>query len=70
MKYSIGKLLYFNELGFNTEHWRKSLNGEYAVVHYDTVKFVVDKDRLELYNHNSEEFIRLMNSSEWSEENK
>lgn len=68
MNFSIGKTHYFQSIGFNPKYWRKSLDGEYALVHYDLIKEVANERWLTIYQHDSEEFTDLMNGPEWTEE--
>lgn len=68
MTFAIGQTDYYNTLGFDTTHWRKSLDGTLAVVHYDTVEHVADVDKLTLYRHDDKAFKDVMQSNEWTEE--
>lgn len=68
MNFAIGNTEYFQSLGFNTEHWRKSLDGTSAVVHYDTVQFLADESQITLYRHDDQAFKDVMMSKEWTEE--
>lgn len=68
MKFAIGNTEYFNSLGFDTTHWRKSLDGTQSVVHYDTVQFLADKSEITIYRHDDEAFGKVMMSKEWTEQ--
>ena len=68
MKFAIGSLEYFNSLGFNTEHWRKSVDGTLAMVHYDFAKVLCDDSQLEIYQHDSQEFEAILNSEAWTQQ--
>lgn len=68
MKFAIGDLEYFNSLGFNTEHWRKSVDGTKAMAHSEFVLTLADKNELEIYDIQSESFRELLASPEWTKE--
>ena len=51
------------------EHSRKSVNGSKVILHYDFVYPVLtDEDKLTVYEHNSRELGRVLNSREWENE--
>lgn len=68
MKFAIGDLEYFNSLGFNTEHWRKSVDGTKAMAHAEFVLALADKNQLEIYDIQGESFRELLASPEWTKE--
>ena len=68
MKFAIGDLEYFNSLGFNTEHWRKSVDGTKAMAHAEFVLTLADKNEIEIYDIQSESFKELLASPEWTKE--
>ena len=68
MKFAIGDLEYFNSLGFNTEHWRKSVDGTKAMAHSEFVLALADKNQLEIYDIQGESFKTLLASPEWTKE--
>lgn len=68
MKFAIGDLEYFNSLGFNTEHWRKSVDDTKAMAHAEFILTLADKSKLEIYDIQSEDFRTLLASPEWSKE--
>ena len=68
MNFAIGNTEYFNSLGFDTTHWRKTLNGTQSVVHYDTVQFLADESEITIYRHDDEEFREVMLSEKWTEQ--
>lgn len=68
MKFAIGDLEYFNSLGFNTTHWRKSVDGTKAMAHSEFVLTLADKEQLEIYDIQGEDFRALLASPEWSKE--
>ena len=68
MNFAIGNTEYYNSLGFNTTHWRKSLDGTQSVVHFDTVQFLADESEITVYRHDDETFREVMMSKEWTEQ--
>lgn len=68
MKFAIGDLEYFNSLGFNTEHWRKSVDGTKAMAHAEFVLTLADKSKIEIYDIQGESFKELLASPEWTKE--
>ena len=68
MNFAIGRVDYFKEIGFDTSHWRKSLDGTLAVVHYDLVEVLADDNQLDVYRHDDEAFKDVMQSAEWTEQ--
>lgn len=68
MTFAIGKTDYYQSLGFDTTHWRKSLDGTQAVVHYDTVQYVAEDSKITLYRHDDKAFKDVMESAEWMEQ--
>lgn len=68
MNFAIGQTDYFNSLGFDTTHWRKSVDGTLSVVHYDTVQFLADESQITLYRHDDKAFKDVMMSAEWTEQ--
>lgn len=67
MIFAIGNTEMFNSLGFDTTHWRKSVDGTQSVVHYDTVQFLADKSEMTIYRHDDKAFKDVMMSEEWTE---
>lgn len=67
MKFAIAELNYFNSLGFDTTYWRKSLDGTKAIVHYDFAKVLCGDDKIEIYQHDNQEFLDIINGEEWVE---
>ena len=68
MKFAIGDLEYFNSLGFNTEHWRKSVDGTKAMAHAEFLLTLADKNELEIYDIQGKSFRELLASPEWTKE--
>lgn len=67
MNFAIGLTEYFQSLGFDTTHWRKSLDGTQAVVHLDTVALLIDDAKVEIYRHDDDAFKEILTSDEWTE---
>lgn len=68
MNFAIGNTEYYDSLGFDTTHWRKSLDGTQSVVHYDTVQFIADESEIMLYRHDDDTFKDVMMSKDWTEQ--
>ncbi|MEY8560128.1 hypothetical protein AALF85_05465 [Jeotgalicoccus halotolerans] len=69
MQFVVAETMLFNQLGFNTDKWRKSLNGAYALVHYDLVEEPLKNEtEYTVYRHDDAEFKKLMASDEWTEQ--
>ena len=68
MEFAVAETSYFESLGFDTTHWRKSLDGTQSVVHFDTVQFLADESEITLYRHDDEAFREVMMSKEWTEQ--
>ena len=68
MKFAIGDLEYFNSLGFNTEHWRKSVDGTQAIVHSEFAEVLCENDKIDIYDFQDKEFRELLASPEWTKE--
>ena len=68
MNFAIGNTEYYDSLGFDTTHWRKSLDGTQSVVHFDTVQFLADESKITIYRHDDDEFREVMMSEKWTEQ--
>ena len=68
MNFAIGNTEYYDSLGFDTSHWRKSVDGTRSVVHYDTVQFLADESEITIYRHDDKSFSDLMMSEEWTKQ--
>ena len=68
MKFAISNLSYYDSLGFNTEHWRKSVDGTKAMAHAEFVLTLADKNEIEIYDIQDEDFRALLASPEWTKE--
>ena len=68
MKFAIGKVSYYESLGFNTENWRKSIDGTQAIVHAEFAEVLCEDDKIDIYDFQDETFKELMSSPEWTEQ--
>lgn len=70
MKYVIVTANWLIEKGFAIQpEWRKSLDGQSVILHYDKIKPVITKqDIIPTYESDSQELQRILNSPEWKEE--
>ena len=68
MNFAIGNTEYYDLLGFDTTHWRKSVDETKAVVHYNQVRFIADESKITVYRHDDEAFREVMMSKEWTEQ--
>lgn len=67
MKFAIGQITMFQELGFDTSYWRKSVDGTQALCHAEFALTLCPPDLLTIYNHDDPEFIELLNGPLWSD---
>ena len=67
MKFAIGDLELFHNLGFNTDYWRKSVDGTQALCHAEFALKSCPSEFLQIYNHDDPEFIELLNGPLWSD---
>ena len=68
MNFAIGNTEYYDSLGFDTSHWRKSVDETKAVVHYNQVRFIADESKITVYRHDDKSFSDLMMSEEWTKQ--
>lgn len=70
MKFVIATITYFNNIGFDTADWRKSIDGTKAIVHENFVKVLlpsVETDiNVQVLTCPSAELDALLNSEEWT----
>lgn len=67
MKFAIASLEYWNALGYDTTHWRKSVDGTLAMCHYNFA-VLADENEIEVYDVASQEFKDLLASEVWSKQ--
>lgn len=69
MEFCIGLDLYFRQHGFNTENWRKSVDGTKVIVHSEYAKLLIPgfevDENVTCYEYPSQELNDILNSSEW-----
>ena len=73
MKFCIANTSYWESMGFYVENWRKSTDGELALCHLEFAKVLSEKNieddsNITIFDIQDEEFKRLLNSPEWTEE--
>lgn len=70
MKFCIATVQYFQEHGFDTADWRKSIDSTKAIVHMEYAQTLipgVETDiNVKVYECPSIELTNLLNSSEWA----
>ena len=66
MRFAIAPTQYFHDLGFDTTHWRKSLDGSKAICHAEFALTLGSKNNMEIYEHNSKELQEILQGEEWS----
>ena len=67
MRFAIASTEYFQSLGFNTEHWRKNLDGTEAVCHAEFALTLGNARDMDIYEYDSEEFLERINGEGWVE---
>jgi len=68
MRFCIAPLSYFNSLGFDTTHWRKSLDESLAICHVEFALTLADESMLDIYAHDDPEFLDIINGKDWVEQ--
>lgn len=70
MKFIIGQTSYFTSIGFDTTHWRKSVDGTKVIVHDCFVKVLIPNVEgdinLTVYSCPSTQLDTVLNSMEWN----
>lgn len=70
MEFCIGGTLLFQQHGFNTDTWRKSIDGTKVIVHLEYAKLLMpnikNDSNVTIYFSPSEELDNILNSSEWT----
>lgn len=63
MKFSIATVEFWQSVGFDTEHWRKSIDGTKALVHDKFARVLVDlnNENVITLDADSEEFKQIFN---------
>ena len=72
MKFCIALISYWTEKGYNTQYWRKSIDGTKAMCHLEygeiLAKGLEDNPNVQVFDVIDEDFQALLNSSEWRED--
>ena len=72
MKFCIANTSYWESIGYNPIHWRKSTDGTKALCHLEygeiLAKNLDDNPNVEIFGTQDERFQGLLNSSEWSQD--
>lgn len=70
MKFCIATVLYWQQHGFNTTDWRKSVDNTQALIHLEYAKLLVPNieadSSVTIYDYPSTELDNLLNSSAWA----
>lgn len=66
MKFVIAKVEFFNQLGYDTTYWRKSVDGKKAICHLSFAEILDNKIGEHAEVLTVEEARVVMNTSEWS----
>ncbi|MGW7931890.1 hypothetical protein ACWEWU_09550 [Staphylococcus xylosus] len=69
MKFVIASVNFFEGIGYNTTHWRKSVNQQKAIVHLDYAVILAKnlKDNTKVQILDATEAYELMKSPEWTD---
>lgn len=65
MKFAIGLDKDFKQAGFDTKIWRKSVDGELALVHADHALPAIERTLVTVYDAKDPQFMELLASPEW-----
>ena len=72
MKFAIASIEFWQNVGFNVDNWRKSVDETKALVHLEYAKVLVPdaetNPEVTIYTAPSGEFSDLLNSEEWAQE--
>lgn len=68
MKFAIMFAEYAESVGFDITHWRKSLDGNKAIAHYDYAAFLCEDSEIDVYDFRDPELLAILASSEWTEQ--
>lgn len=70
MKFCIATIAYFENIGFDTTDWRKSIDGLKAIAHDRFIKILVPNylsdENIIVLQCPSAELDEILNSKEWS----
>lgn len=70
MKFCIANTSYWESIGYNPIHWRKSINGTKALCHLEygeiLAKNLEGNDNVQIYDNTDKQFQAILNSAEWT----
>ena len=70
MKFCIANTSYWESIGYNPTHWRKSINGAKALCHLEYGEILAKKlegnDNVQIYDNADSDFQKLLKSAEWT----
>lgn len=73
MKFCIATIQFFEEHGFDTSEWRKSLDGTVTMLHLPMAQTLIpdieSDPNVQIYVAPSQELSDLLSSSEWKDKN-
>ena len=72
MKFCIATTLYWQQHGYNTAEWRKSVDSTQALIHLEYAKLLIpsieNDSNVTIYDYPSTELDNILNSSIWTVE--
>ena len=70
MKFCIANTSYWESIGYNPIHWRKSINGAKALCHLEygeiLAKKLEDNENVKIYDNTDPTFQAILRSAEWT----
>ena len=70
MKFCIANTSYWESIGYNPIHWRKSIDGTKALCHLEygeiLAKNLDDNPNVQIYDNTDKQFQAILNSAEWT----
>lgn len=66
MRFAIGLVTDFEDAGFDTSNWRKSIDNTKTMCHDTYAKILMTEDKYTVHEAPSEEFSSLLDGLEWS----
>ena len=70
MKFCIANTSYWESIGYNPIHWRKSINGAKALCHLEygeiLAKKLEDNENVKIYDNTDPTFQAILQSAEWA----
>lgn len=72
MKFCIANTSYWESIGYNPIHWRKSINGTKALCHLEygeiLAKGLESNENVQIYDVIDEQFQSILASAEWAQD--